>query len=61
LNENCSDGQGEFCDNVVPVDDATGKVEAYRGSGTVCWAGNIMLSGVKQDDQSILVYILDFN
>lgn len=60
-NDKCSDSKGEFCDNVVPSDDSTGKVEQYRGSGTVCWAGNIMISGVKKDNKDIEVYILDFN
>lgn len=60
-NSNCADNQGEYCDNVVPSNDKTGKVEEYRGSGTVCWSGNIQLSGVKQDNGDILIYMLDFN
>lgn len=59
-NAECKDRLGEYCDNVVPVNDATGRVDDYRGSGTVCWANNLQISGVKLDDNSIKVYILEF-
>lgn len=60
-NANCSDAQGEYCDNVVPVDESTGSVGQYNGSGTVCWADNLQLSGVLRSGGDIEVYILDFN
>lgn len=61
LNDKCKDKDGEFCDNVVPVEDRTGQLDEYVGSGTVCWANNTQISGVKQDNGDILVYMLEFN
>lgn len=60
-NSQCSDSLGEYCDNVVPAEPTVGQVDQYNGSGTVCWAGDIMLSGVVQDNGDIEVYLLDFN
>lgn len=61
FNDSCDDSQGEYCDNVVPSEATTGKVDQYRGSGTVCWADNYQISGVKQTNGDILVYILEFS
>jgi hypothetical protein len=59
-NDQCKDSKGEYCDNVVPVDDRTGRVDEYRGSGTVCWANNKQISGVKMDNNDIMIYVLEF-
>lgn len=60
FNQNCADAQGEYCDNVVPVEAATGSVNPGQGSGSLCWAGNYQFSGVLQDNGDIMVYVLMF-
>ena len=60
-NDQCSDSRGEYCDNLVPSESRTGKLGAYKGSGTVCWAGSVQISATKLDGGDVLVHLLDFN
>lgn len=60
-NSSCSDRDGEYCDNVVPGEGSTGKLDEYEGSATVCWAGRkTQISGMKRSDGSLLIYLLKF-
>jgi len=63
LNDKCADNQGEYCDNVIPSFGRSGRLDPNKhpGSATVCWAGNIQISGSLQSDNSLLIYVLDFN
>lgn len=63
LNDKCQDNLGEYCDNVIPSFGRSGQLNESRhpGSATVCWAGNIQISGSRQGDKSLLIYVLNFN
>ena len=65
LNDSCSDSLGEYCDNVIPAYGRSGRLseDKHRGSGTVCWADDLMITGVKdsKDSPDITVKILEFN
>jgi len=48
LNENCTDSQGEYCDNVKPSYGSSGQFgENKRGNGTVCTFDKAFLFGEK--------------
>lgn len=53
-NPSCSDNQGEYCDNVSPSFGKSGSLEqdSLKGSASVCWAGDIMISGSKESKNS---------
>ena len=53
-NDSCDDKLGEFCDNLLP---ANGK----KGSGTMCWVGNVQISASYGENGAVTVYSLDFN
>ena len=55
----CSDSNGEYCDNVVPATGVTGSVDPYSGSGTVCPVDNLLVFGGLLDNDDILVYVLE--
>lgn len=63
LNDNCADNKGEYCDNVIPSFGKSGSLDPdeHPGSATVCWAGDIQISGVKQSNGDLLIYLLNFN
>ena len=64
-NPYCEDRDGEWCDNVRPSYGVYGSVDKNlaRGSGTICWADNVKLSGSKasKTDGDILIHIEDYN
>lgn len=62
FNDSCADVQGEYCDNVLPSYPESGSVDSrhHEGSGTICWAGDIRVSGSLESDDSITVRVEDF-
>jgi len=65
VSSTCSDYDGgEVCDNVATsfgADNNPPVGNGYPGGGDVCWHGNILLSGARQANGDIKVYILEFN
>lgn len=59
-NDTCSDASGEYCDNLVPSESRTGRLKAYKGSGTVCWAESTQISASKLDNGAVKVHLLNF-
>lgn len=57
----CSDEVNEYCDNVVPSEANTGKVDAYRGSGTNCVVDKLIIFGTMVDNDGIEITVLDYN
>lgn len=60
-NDQCTDAQGEYCDNVATSYGHSGHLgNTEPGSSSVCWVDYYQFSGVRLDNGDIKVYVLEF-
>lgn len=61
-NDMCKDSHGEFCDNVEASYGSSGKFGSQtRGSGSVCWANDIQISGsLDKSSKELTIHAISF-
>lgn len=61
-NDSCKDSLGEFCDNVESSYGSSGKFGSQtKGSGSVCWANDIQISGSLDTDlDELTIHAISF-
>ena len=63
LNGTCADRDGEFCDNLIPSFGISGRLDDkdHEGSGTTCWAGDLLITAHKELESSTTLTIKVIN